>query len=250
MLTVTVLLGIAPLIDGLVALIWQGSLSLHHEVGIFWVEPILLSALLGLLTRKLWRAQPATPFLPAGYFYIATIACGLTLSLVGSLVEWGGYFPSLLKSMWTALPYQHQAVPEYTLRAGLLLLSGPACLWLVRRAVSRAEDARRVWFAWLVGACGTAGYGIWAWLSRQGYAWPRVESLLDDVNSYGSYLVLTIFVAWSVFVSERSRTVRGIAVGILAVTVWMLFLSGSRIAILAAGMSAAGVAKTEKRQHS
>jgi len=78
---------------------------------------------------------------------------------------------------------------------------------------------------------------------HEGALYPQVESVLGDVNSYGSYLVLTLFVAWAEYLTERVRWVRTLAAVALVITLCMVPLAGSRIAIIAAS-ACAGVAWT------
>src|SRR5574337_1088390 len=62
----------------------------------------------------------------------------------------------------------------------------------------------------------------------------QVESLLEDVNVYGSYLVLTLFIAWGEWLSEQGWWARAVAGLTILFTVVMIPLTGSRITIIAA----------------
>jgi hypothetical protein len=87
------------------------------------------------------------------------------------------------------------------------------------------------------------------WVRGEGHAPPRVESLLDDVNSYASYLILTLFVAWATLLGDRGRRARWLAGAALLAAPAMMLLSGSRAAILASMLgSVAMVFTTVKRR--
>ena len=230
---VILLVGLNPLVDGLIAWAWHGSFLVHRKIDILWSEPLLLGVLLGSLLHQIAQKQPAVRLPHAVYFYAAVIVCSALVSVQATVAEEDYGFLWFVRRMWEAIPFQHQASPLYTLRASLLFLIAPACIWLVRSAVTQPSQARLIWLSWLGGASLADLYGLWAWSNQHGYFWPRIEALFDDVNAHGSYQVLTFFIAWSVFVSERSRIVRSFAATVLGLTVIMLLLSGSRIAILA-----------------
>lgn len=91
---------------------------------------------------------------------------------------------------------------------------------------------------WLFGGILTALYGLRMWTRHEGVMSPQVESVLDDVNSYGAYLVLTLFIAWREYLSEKELWARAMAGLTLLLMVWMIPLTGSRIAIIAATVGA------------
>jgi O-antigen ligase len=232
---VAAVLGLAPLVDGIASLFLHGTLALHHQGRIFWIEPVFLGVWGGLLVRLAWNDTQAPAGHPAGRFYLAAISTSLGLALLynwGNWLEWPSLFFTFLTMTWQLLPFMDQLAPEHVLRASLLLLSVPAWIWLVKCAVTTSQEVRLVWLAWLGGACATAGYGIWMWIHRHGRFWPRMESLFEDVNSYGSYLILTLAVAGAIFIGERHRLLKGMAILTLLLTAVMIFLTGSRVALV------------------
>jgi O-antigen ligase len=86
-------------------------------------------------------------------------------------------------------------------------------------------------------------YGIWTWLRHEGALRSGIVSVLDDSNSYASYLVLTLSVAWGEWLTERAPWARALSALTLVITLWMFPLAGSRIAIIAATVCA-GIAWT------
>jgi hypothetical protein len=144
--------------------------------------------------------------------------------------------------MWRALPGVDLSAPEHLLRDGLLLLAAPLWLYAITWSVRTQAHLRQARVAWLAGALVATLYGLWMWLWREGIATPRVPSALDDVNSYGSYLVLSLFMAIVVLADDRRRAARVLAGLSVPATVWMLILAGSRIALMAAIGAATAVA--------
>ena len=235
-LGVATVLALAPLVDGIASFFLHGTLALHHQVGIFWIEPVFLGVWGGILVRLAWNGGKTQTAHPAARFYIAAISASLGVALFhnwGNWLEWPSLFSTLLAMLWQSLPFMDQLAPEHVLRASLLLLSVPVWIWLVKCAVTTSQEVRLVWVAWLGGACVTAVYGIWVWLHRHGRFWPRIESLFDDVNSYGSYLILTLAVAGAIFIGERHRLLKGVALLTLLLTAVMIFLTGSRVTLIA-----------------
>ena len=227
-------LGIAPIVDGLVALLHGFNPAGHQKLGLAWIEPVFLGVTAGLLVRRLWRGQRGPAAVPAARVYVAAMVGVLAVALAPYVADWRGLsgYPVLL--MWRALPGFDQGAPEHLLRAGFLLLAAPLWLSAVVDAVRTPTEVRRARVAWLAGAVVAAVYGHWMWTHGQGQTPPRVESLLDDVNSYGSYLVLSLFMAIVVLADERRRDARILAGLALVATTWMLFLSASRVALFAA----------------
>jgi O-antigen ligase len=135
---------------------------------------------------------------------------------------------------WGSLPDANALASEHTLRAGLLLMAGAAWFALLRRNLREPEQVRVVAGCWLAGSFATGIYGTVAWAGGWDRHWPFSSSLLEDKNSYGSYLVLTLFMAWALLVASRNPSTRRLAGAALCMTVWMLLLSGSKMALLAA----------------
>ncbi len=233
---IAVTLGVAPIIDGLVALLHGVNPALHQSLGLTWIEPIFLGVTAGLLARRLWRGERGPATVPAARVYAAAMVCVLVVALTPYLADWRGLRGYVVLLMWHA----DQGTPEHVLRAGFLLLAVPLWLAAVVESVRTLTEVRRARVAWLAGAVVAALYGQWMWMRGEGQKPPRVESLLDDANSYGSYLVLSFFMAIVVLADERRRGARILAGLALAATTWMLFLSASRIALFA--VFAAGVA--------
>lgn len=94
---------------------------------------------------------------------------------------------------------------------------------------------------WLVGASLAGFYGLSAWATQQWGQYAQVGSLLEDVNAYGSYLVLTLFIAWGEWLTEKGWWARAVAGLVILLTILMIPLAGSRIAMIAA-MAGAGIA--------
>ena len=233
MLAVALVLGLASSIDGLVAWGLSDTLFLPGQLWQVWVEPVFWAICMGLLFRLVGTQKAPARWIPGMWYYLLAMSASFCFVLSAHGAEWGSQLPKLLWMTWQAVPIMDQATAEYTLRATLWLCIGPIWLWLIYRSVRHQKQLRVVWFAWLAGAGLTALHGTWMWLHRQGSKWPRIESSLDDVNSYASYLVLSFFLAWAVLVWERSRVGRGFAAIILAASAWMLVLAGSRAALLA-----------------
>jgi DNA-binding NarL/FixJ family response regulator len=221
----------APLANGLVAWLLLGDPDLHRKTGIFWVEPLFLCIALGLLARRVigWDREPAErPDGGAGLYAVAVLA-SLALAIPSTLGGWGHLAPA-----WQALPWMDQLSPYHSLRAGLFIL---ACLLWYRVTTTSLRTPTAILLAcrgWLVGALLTGTYGVWVWIRRPRGFYSGIESVLDDPNSYASYLVLTLFIAWGATRSEQARGGRCLAWAVLAVTALMLPVSGSRIAIIAA----------------
>ncbi|HXJ83806.1 MAG TPA: O-antigen ligase family protein, partial [Candidatus Methylomirabilis sp.] len=236
---IAVTLTIAPLIDGIIAICSGRPLSIHNPYGLCWVEPLSLGALAGLLLRLLVTGRHSATLTLRLPFYVTVVVCAHALVLVPYLVHWRLDSWHLLRMMWRSLPYADQSAFDHSLRATALLVIAAMWVGLVRASVQRRDCAARAWIGWLAASLVVAGYGTWMWVLGEGSAAPRVESLLDDLNSYGSYLVLTFFSAWAVLRAEEVRWKGLLAAVALVASAWMLLLSGSRIAILAA-LAAAG----------
>jgi len=144
---------------------------------------------------------------------------------------------------WLDIPRMDQLSPSHPLRAGLLILASLLWYRLTATQLRTSAEIQLACRGWLVGAVLTGAYGLWTWARYEG-AWVKgFESVLDDTNSYGSYLVLTLFVAWAEWLTETVPWARALSVLTLVVTLWMLPLAGSRIAIIAA-TACAGIAWT------
>ncbi|MBI4635708.1 MAG: O-antigen ligase family protein [Candidatus Rokubacteria bacterium] len=246
-LGVAATLGLAPAADGLAALVQYGTASAHEQVGIGWIEPVFVGVAGGMVTRIAWRGGGSVEPLPAARFYVVAMVGALVAVVSGYTAVWRGDAGYLMVLMWRALPYQLVSEPTHALRAGLVLLAAPLWLWLVRTSVGGPGEARAVSLAWLGGALVTAMFGTWMWLRGEGLPPPRTRSVLEGVNSYGSYLVLTLFVALAVIASGRRRRPTIFAVVVLGATAWMLLLTGSKIALAAAVTAVTGVALASLR---
>jgi O-antigen ligase len=136
-----------------------------------------------------------------------------------------------------------QLSPSHPLRAGILILASLLWYQLTVAHLKTSADIQLACRGWLIGAFLTGAYGIWFWAKHEEPLFKGIESVLDDTNSYGSYLVLTLFVAWAACRTEKSPWTRSLALITVVTTTWMLLLAGSRIAIIAA-TACAGIAWT------
>ncbi|MCZ6832736.1 MAG: O-antigen ligase family protein [Acidobacteria bacterium] len=234
-LGIGLLLGSAPFLDGVVALALHGSPEMVGQAGLSsWVEPVALGLMAGMTGRLLWRREPGFPTPPGFVFFLGAMGLSLLLALARFWPAWQGHLPAFLHMAWRALPDASPLASEHTLRAGLLLMAGAAWFALLRRSLRGPEQVRLVAGCWLAGSFATGVYGTLAWAGGWDRHWPFSSSLLEDKNSYGSYLVLTLFMAWAMLVSSRNRWARRLAGAALLMTVWMLLLSGSKIALIVA----------------
>lgn len=225
----------APLANGLAAWLVLGNPARHHLAGMFWVEPLFLSLAIGFLLSRAWGSASieSKRLEPAVGFYAVVVLTSLVLFFFQSPWWW-----DRLTLAWLHIPRMRQLSPSYPLRAGLLILASLLCYRLVCNRLISSKEIRLACRGWLVGGLLTGLYGLWMWVRHEGILYPRVESVFDDVNSYGSYLVLTLFIAWGELLAEKELWARAMAMLTLLLTVWMIPLAGSRIAIIAA---AAGV---------
>jgi O-Antigen ligase len=240
-LAVAATLGVAPVIDGLMALVQGVSPLPPRTLEVAWTELLFLGTTFGIVARRLWTREKPRAASAAVRFYVLALLSVFAVVLTRDVGDWHSsrYLPLL---MWSAVPDAGQGAPEHTVRAGLLLLAVPLWLDVVDRAVRTQSDLRRTRIAWLLGAMAAALFGQWMWTRGLGQVPPRVESLLDDVNSYGSYLVLSLFLAIVVRADDRRRGVRVLAGLSIVSTLWMLILSASRMALLATLAAGATIA--------
>lgn len=239
---VITILGAAPLVDGIAALVASGNPAAYVRSSSFWVESVFLCGVAGILTGFAWRGTARREGGPALAFYTVAMSAVLAVSVAGYASTWRGQFPLAAKMMWLALPFMDQASGEHVLRAGLVQLAAGLWLWVVRNVSWEPVRVRLAWNVWMASSIIVAAYGTWMWLRGVGEHWPRVGSVFEDVNSYGSYLVLTLFVAVAIWLSARSRLGKVLASAALIVTAWMLLLAGSRSAFVAALLGLIAVA--------
>jgi O-antigen ligase len=222
------------------------------QVGIAsWIEPAFLGVAAGIVGHRLWSGEGRRGTLPGLPFFLGAVACSLLLSVARFWPGWQEQLPSFLTLAWQSLANMDPMASEHTLRAGLLLMAGGFWLGLVGRSLSGEADFRKAAGCWLAGSLVAGAYGTWAWAHGVDPQWPFTISLLEDKNSYGSYLVLTLFLAWALWRSCRSPLMRAFAGLSLAMSIWMLLLSGSKIAIVAAlaGSMVMGGAWLRHRRH-
>lgn len=231
----TLFFALAPLANGLAAWLVLGNPARHHLAGMFWVEPLFLSLAIGLLLGRTCRSEPieSKRLDVAVGFYAIVVLTSLALFFFQSPWWW-----DRLTLAWLHIPRVRQLSPNHPLRAGLLILASLLCYRLTCNRLITSKEIQLVCRTWLAGGLLTGLYGLWMWTRGEGILYPRIESVFDDANSYGSYLVLTLFIAWGEFLVEKELWARAMAVLTLLFTVWMIPLAGSRIAIIAA---AAGV---------
>ncbi len=221
----------APLANGLVAWVTLGDPGLHKQTGLFWVEPLFLSIAIGLLLRRVVSPEPAqAKRLEASVvFYSVVVLISLALAFRS-----GPGLSDGLSVAWLDIPRMDQVSPSHPLRAALLVLASLLWYRLTANQLRTSADIRAACRGWLVGGFLTGIYGIWIWIQRDRGFYKGIESVLDDPNSYASYLVLTLFISWGAFLTEAMSWPRRLALLTLIVTAWMLAVSGSRIAIIAA----------------
>ena len=234
-MAIAMTVGVAPIIDGLVALLYGIQPYQFQSLGLALIEPVFLGTTAGIVMRHLWRREaPGGSQRPEGRLYVLGMLCVLAVGLAPYVSDWRSRTGYVLLPMWRALPGLTMGAPEHLLRDGLLLLAAPLWLFAVTTSVRTEVHLRQTRLAWLGGAMVAALYGQWMWIHGQGAVAPRVASALDDVNSYGSYLVLSLFMAVTVLADDRRWGARLLASLSIAATTWMLILAGSRIAFLAA----------------
>ena len=239
-LGIGLLLGCAPFLDGAVALALHGSPERVTQAGLSsWVEPVALGLMAGMIGRILWRREPKPAAPPGLVFFLGAVGLSLLLALARFRAAWQDHLPAFLNMAWRSLPDASPLASEHTLRAGLLLMAGAAWFALLRRTLRGPAQVRLIAGCWLAGSFLTGVYGTWAWAGGWDRHWPFSSSLLEDKNSYGSYLVLTLFLAWAMLVSSHNRWARRLAGAALLMTIWMLLISGSKMALMVAVTGAA-----------
>ncbi len=233
-LGIGLLLGSAPFLDGLVALALHGSPEMVGQTGLSsWMEPMALGLMAGMTGRILWRRETKSQAPPGLVFFLGAMGLSLVLALARFWPAWQENLPAFLNLAWSALPDASPLASEHTLRAGLLLMAGACWFALVRRSLRGPEQVRFIAGCWLAGSVLAGAYSTLAWAGGWDRHWPFTSSLLEDKNSYGSYLVLTLFMAWAMLASSSNRWARRLAGTSLLMTIWMLLLSGSKIALVA-----------------
>lgn len=226
----------APLANGLVAWVTLGNPGLHKQAGIFWVEPLFLSIAIGLLLRRAVSPDTARPKrLEARLvFYSVVVLISVALALRSGPALW-----DRLSVAWLHIPGMDQLSPSHPLRAGLLILASVLWYRLAATQLKTSADIQLACRGWLIGGFLTGVYGIWTWVRHEGALKGGIESVFDDTNAYGSYLVVTLFIAWGGWLTERVPWARALSALTLVITLWMFPLAGSRIAIIAATACAA-----------
>lgn len=231
---------VAPVTSGLVILVGIGDPALQRKAGLLGVELLFLSLAIGLLLRRvIWPDSEGTRRVENGVaVYTLAVLASMTLFYLSDPWWW-----DRLILAWRHIPSGRQISPNHPLRAGLLIL---ASLLFYRFTASRLKtlgEIRLVCRSWLVGALLTGAYGLSVWATWKRGQYNQVESLFEDGGTYGSYLVITLFIAWGEWLVEKEPWARVLAGLTLFLTVWMIPLTDSRIAIIAA-MAGAGIAYT------
>lgn len=232
---------ITPVVNGLVARVTIGNPVLYKKAGLLGVELLFLSLALGLLLRRVIRPDPggARRVENGVAFYALAVLASMTLFYLQDPWWW-----DRLILAWRHIPSGRQLSPNHPFRAGLLILASLLCYRLTLNQLKTSKAIQLVCRGWLVGAFLTGIYGVSVWTPwKWSQLYAQTALLLEDVNSYGSYLVLTLFIAWGELLAERKPWARVLSGLTLLLTVWMIPLAGSRIAIIAA-TAGAGIAWT------
>lgn len=228
---------VTPLANSFVAWVTSGDPALYGKAGMFGVELMFLSLATGLLLgRVIWPDPVGSKRVETGVaFYALAVLASMTLFYLQDPWWW-----DRLILAWRHIPSGRQLSPNHPFRAGLLILASLLCYRLTLNQLKTSKVIRLVCRGWLVGALltGIHGFSVWKWGQYNQFA-----SLLDDVNSYGSYLALTLFIAWGEWLTEREPWARVLSGLTLLLTAWMIPIAGSRIAIIAAS-AGAGIALT------
>lgn len=245
-LGVALLLAVTPFTEAIASLV-AGAAQSRDEASLVWIEPMFLGVAAGIVVRLLARPSSPRRAPAAAWLYGAVVLCALSVQVAGYLVRWQGLAYLPLKILWLAIPNPSQLSPEHTLRAALLLLTGPLWLWLARNAVGERDSPRIVWLAWVGGALVLNVCAIVMWIYGLGFIRERFTALLEDPNSYSSYLVLTLFAAWYVVRSESRAALRAVAALVVASTGCLILLAGSKVGMLAAFVGVSIVVMTEQK---
>lgn len=228
---------VAPVMNGLVAWVTNGDPVRYQKAGLFAVELLFLSLAIGLLLRcVIWPDPVSSKRVEKGIaLYVIAVLASMILFYLQDPWWW-----DRLMLAWRHLPVGRQLSPNHPLRAGLLILASLLCYRLTLNRLITLKEVQLVCRGWLVAGILTGLYGL-LWARPEDPYYPRVDSVLDDVNSYGSYLVLTLFIAWGEYLAEKKWWARVMAALTLLLTVWMIPLSSSRFAVIAA-VAGAGIA--------
>src|SRR5574337_381780 len=235
-----VFFAVAPVTSGLVTWVGIGDPALQRKAGLLGVELLFLSIALGLLLRRvIWPDPGGTRRVENGAIvYALAVLASMILFYLSDPWWW-----DRLILAWRHIPSGRQLSPNYPFRAGLLILASLLCYRLTADLLRSSGELRLVCRGWLVGAGLTGFYGLSVWATWQWGQYAQVGSLLEDVNAYGSYLVLTLFVAGGEWLTEKGWWARAVAGLVVLLTVLMIPLAGSRIAMIAA-TAGAGIAWT------
>lgn len=235
-----VFFAVVPVTSGLVTWVGIGDPALQRKAGLLGVELLFLSLALGLLLRRvIWPDPGGARRVENGVtFYALAVLSSMILFYLSDPWWW-----DRLILAWRHIPSGRQLSPNHPFRAGLLILASLLCYRLTVDRLKTSEEIRLVCRGWLVGAGLTGFYGLSVWATWQWGQYAQIGSLLEDVNAYGSYLVLILFIAWGEWLSEKKWWARAMAGLVVLLTVLMIPLAGSRIAMIAATVGA-GIAWT------
>jgi O-antigen ligase len=238
-----ILLGLAPLVDGLVAWCLLGSPDHGDQVGMAsWIEPAALGLAAGMILRLQAAPHEKPARLPGLALFLFAAGASLLLAVARLAPDWQAQLPWFGIMAWMSLPDASPWVMEYTLRSALLLMAGAGWFALLRRVLPGPGNFVPAAAGWIVGSVVTGIYGTWTWSQGMEPQWPYAASLFEDKNSYGSYLVLTLFLAAALWGFNRDRWLRLLALVGFLLAIWMLLLSGSKAALAAVAAAALYVA--------
>src|SRR5574337_1653016 len=182
-----VFFAVAPVTSGLVTWVGIGDPALQRKAGLLGVELLFLSIALGLLLRRVIWPDPGGARRVERGVVVYALAVLASMTLFYLLDPW--WWDRLILA-WRHIPSGRQLSPNYPFRAGLLILGSLLFYRLTLSQLKTTSEIRLVCRGWLVGASLTEFYGLLVWATHQ-WKWKgmyalQVESLLEDVNVYGS----------------------------------------------------------------
>lgn len=184
-----VFFAMAPVTTGLGALVGIGDPALQRKAGLLGVELLFLSLAIGLLLRRVVWPDPGGAKRVEKGIVVYAFAVLASMTLFYFLDPW--WWDRLMLA-WRHIPSGRQLSPNHPFRAGLLILGSLLFYRLTVAQLRTLEEIRLVCCGWLIGVLLTGAYGLSVWVAWQWGHYVQIESLLEDVNAYGSYLVLSL----------------------------------------------------------